>query len=287
MRSSLCLAFVSVAMNDCAMPNSGCERIVPILWSPTMLIPHATGPAEATLVNEIAVMRAISECGAVNVMPLIAAFLEPLPAMLADEFVDVASDQLLLLIVMPLAAGGDLFGRIADSRTVYNERVASRLFRELLLGLRALHGMGLVHRDLKPENLLLASQDDDSSVVVGDFGLACPPGTREPRFVGTAPYGAPECHGPEHIFSEASDVWSAGCILYALLSGIPPFYAHGAGTAQEQSQAMIRSIRNAAYRFWDAYWADVSEPAKDLCRRMLQRKPEDRITVDDALKHPW
>lgn len=232
-------------------------------------------------------MHAIRECGAVNVMPLVAAFLEPLPEVLEDSFPDIARGQLLLLIVMPLAAGGDLFGRIADARTLYNERVAAKLFREVLLGLHALHGMGLVHRDLKPENLLLSTPEDDASVVIGDFGLACPPGTREPRFVGTAPYGAPESHGHEHSYSEASDVWSAGCILYALLSGIPPFYAHGAGTAAEQTKAMVRSIQHAAYRFWDSYWGEISDSARDLVQKMLQKEPGDRISVEEALAHPW
>jgi len=233
-------------------------------------------------------MQMVADCGAPNLVPLVAAFREPAPPSVC-RVLGWAERQsrVLLMLVMPLASGGDLFSRIADTRTQYNERVAARLFRDVLLGLRALHRLDLVHRDLKPENLLLADTEDESRVIIGDFGLACPPHSTEPRFVGTAPYGAPESHGPGHEYSEASDVWAAGCVLYAMLSGIPPFYCHGVGSAQEQTQAMVRSIRGAAYRFWDAYWSDVSDEAQDLVAGLLRRRPEDRLTVDEALDHPW
>ncbi|KAA0150368.1 hypothetical protein FNF29_05380 [Cafeteria roenbergensis] len=273
-------------------------RVVSAVWRPTgervaVKIPISAdfarmGSAEVALVNEVAVMKLVSECGAPNLMPLVAAFLEPMPGSVADVVGGPAEPgRVVLLLVMPLAPGGDMFSRIADTRTHYNERVAASLFRDVLLGLKALHGLGLIHRDLKPENLLLASDAADCRVIIGDYGLACPPDVAEPCFVGTAPYGAPESHGSRHHFSQASDVWSAGCILYAMLSGIPPFYAHGHGSVAEQTAAMVRSIRSAAFKFWDEYWCHVSDCAKDLVSKLLRQRPEDRITIADALKHPW
>jgi serine/threonine protein kinase len=238
---------------------------------------------EMSVVNEVAVMKAVREAEAPHLMPLVAAFLEPLPFAVAKS-VEGRRRPLTLLICMPLARGGDLFSRIADSSTVYNEEVAARYFRDILLALRALHSMKLVHRDMKPENLLLASEGASSRVILGDFGLTCPVGSREERFVGTAPYGAPESHSRRHEYSFASDVWSAGCILYSMLSGIPAFYPHGEGDKQE---GMVRSILSGSYRFWDKYWKGVSDEAKDLVSRMLKRKPRDRISIEEALKHPW
>lgn len=266
--------------------NSPSPQRLPLSPVGSALIP--AGSAEVALVNEVAVMKLVSECGAPNLMPLVAAFLEPMPGSVADVVGGPAEPgRVVLLLVMPLAPGGDMFSRIADTRTHYNERVAASLFRDVLLGLKALHGLGLIHRDLKPENLLLASDAADCRVIIGDYGLACPPDVAEPCFVGTAPYGAPESHGSRHHFSQASDVWSAGCILYAMLSGIPPFYAHGHGSVAEQTAAMVRSIRSAAFKFWDEYWCHVSDCAKDLVSKLLRQRPEDRITIADALKHPW
>ena len=50
---------------------------------------------------------------------------------------------------------------------------------------------------------------------------------------------------------------------------------------------MVRSIRSAAFKFWDEYWCHVSDCAKDLVSKLLRQRPEDRITIADALKHPW
>ena len=55
----------------------------------------------------------------------------------------------------------------------------------------------------------------------------------------------------------------------------------------DQTAAMVRSIRSAAFKFWDDYWRHVSDSAKDLVTKLLRQRPEDRISIADALKHPW
>ncbi|XP_074094693.1 phosphoinositide-dependent kinase 1 isoform X1 [Cotesia typhae] len=121
---------------------------------------------------------------------------------------------------------------------------------EILRGLEYLHGLGIIHRDLKPENILL---DEKMHILITDFGSAkilkenpeqlntcskissrsCSsesdqerPRRRERRnsFVGTAQYVSPEILTDKPA-SRASDLWALGCIIYQMVSGLPPFYS--------------------------------------------------------------
>lgn len=75
-------------------------------------------------------------------------------------------------------------------------------------------------------------------------------------------------------------MWSFGVILYILLGGYPPFY-------DKNNQALFRKILKAQYEFHPAYWGEVSDEAKDLIRSLLNVDPAQRLTVNQALSHPW
>jgi len=141
------------------------------------------------------------------------------------------------------------------------------------------HRHGVMHRDLKPENFLFANKKESAALKAIDFGLSVffRPGERFTEIVGSPYYMAPEVlkrnYGPE------VDVWSAGVILYILLCGVPPFWAE---TEQGVAQAIIRSVVD----FRREPWPRVSEPAKDLVRRMLDPNPNTRFTAAQVLgKH--
>lgn len=74
-----------------------------------------------------------------------------------------------LFLVMELVTGGELFDRIVE-KGCYTESEASQLVRKIVSAIDYLHQLGICHRDLKPENLLLASNDNDVDVKIGDFG---------------------------------------------------------------------------------------------------------------------
>ena len=76
------------------------------------------------------------------------------------------------------------------------------------------------------------------------------------------------------------DCWSLGVIIYILLGGYPPFH-------DEDQKRLYKKIRKGVYEFHAEYWGNVSEDAKDLIRGFLTVNPLDRLTVDQALKHPW
>ncbi|XP_020975707.1 calcium-dependent protein kinase 4 isoform X2 [Arachis ipaensis] len=133
-------------------------------------------------------------------------------------------DPLYVHIVMELCSGGELFDRIIQ-RGHYTERKAAELTKIIVGVVETCHSLGVMHRDLKPENFLLVNKDDDFSLKAIDFGLSVffKPGQVFTDVVGSPYYVAPEVllkhYGPE------ADVWTAGVILYILLSGVPPFWA--------------------------------------------------------------
>lgn len=188
-------------------------------------------------------------------------------------------DSLYVHIVMELCAGGELFDRIIQ-RGHYSERKAAELTRIIVGVVEACHSLGVMHRDLKPENFLLVNKDDDFSLKAIDFGLSVffKPGQVFTDVVGSPYYVAPEVllkhYGPE------ADVWTAGVILYILLSGVPPFWA-------ETQQGIFDSVLKGHIDFESDPWPVISNSAKDLIRRMLCSRPADRLTAHEVLCHPW
>ncbi|NP_001311517.1 calcium-dependent protein kinase 5 [Capsicum annuum] len=185
-------------------------------------------------------------------------------------------DPLYVHIVMELCGGGELFDRIIQ-RGHYTERKAADLTKIIVGVVEACHFM---HRDLKPENFLLVNKDDDFSLKAIDFGLSVffKPGQIFTDVVGSPYYVAPEVllknYGPE------ADVWTAGVILYILLSGVPPFWA-------ETQQGIFDAVLKGHIDFDSDPWPLISESAKDLIRKMLCMRPSERLTAHEVLCHPW
>ncbi|XVF75805.1 hypothetical protein PTKIN_Ptkin13bG0216400 [Pterospermum kingtungense] len=190
---------------------------------------------------------------------------------------DTYEDDNAVHLVMELCEGGELFDRIV-TRGHYTERAAAVVTKTIVEVM--CHKHGVMHRDLKPENFLFANKKETAALKAIDFGLSVffKPGERFTEIVGSPYYMAPEVlkrnYGPE------IDVWSAGVILYILLSGVPPFWAE---TEQGVAQAIIRSVID----FKRDPWPKVSENAKDLVRKMLNPDPKQRLTAQEVLDHPW
>ncbi|KAL1818843.1 hypothetical protein ACET3Z_013712 [Daucus carota] len=188
-------------------------------------------------------------------------------------------DHLYVHIVMELCNGGELFDRIIQ-RGHYSERKAAELTKIIVGVVESCHSLGVMHRDLKPENFLLVNKDDDFSLKAIDFGLSVffKPGQIFSDVVGSPYYVAPEVllkhYGPE------ADVWTAGVILYILLSGVPPFWA-------ETQQGIFDAVLKGTIDFDSDPWPVISDSAKDLITKMLCSRPSDRLTAHEVLCHPW
>ncbi|EER94580.1 hypothetical protein BDA96_01G335800 [Sorghum bicolor] len=191
---------------------------------------------------------------------------------------DVYEDEEAVHIVMELCEGGELYDRIKKEN--YSEQKAADLIRIIVGIIENFHSLGVMHRDLKPENFLLQDKDNDLSIKVIDFGLSVffKPGEVFTETVGSPYYIAPEVlqkhYGPE------ADVWTAGVILYVLLSGVPPFWA-------DTHEGVLDKVWDGHFDFESDQWHRISDSAKDLIRKMLCPCPSERLKAHEVLKHPW
>ncbi|CAN6481155.1 unnamed protein product [Victoria cruziana] len=178
-------------------------------------------------------------------------------------------------LVMELCAGGELFHRI-DKHGAFSESDAAVLFKQLMEVVMYCHDKGVVHRDLKPENILLATTDKSAPIKLADFGLATyiRPGQCLNGIVGSPFYIAPEVLAGG--YNQAADVWSAGVILYILLSGVPPFWG-------KTKSKIFDAVRAADVWFLSDPWDRISASAKDLIMGMLCRDPRQRLTAAQVL----
>ncbi|CAH7687662.1 CAMK/CAMK1 protein kinase [Phakopsora pachyrhizi] len=188
-----------------------------------------------------------------------------------------------LYLVTDLCQGGELFDRIC-AKGQYYERDARQLVKVILQGVDYLHSHGIVHRDLKPENLLFRGPEEDSDLLIADFGLSRV--IDDTKFNAlTTTCGTPGYMAPE-IFKKAGhgkpvDIWAIGVITYFLLCGYTPF-------DRDNSIAEIQAICSADYKFEPLeYWKNVSELARDFIRKCLTVSTTERLTSQKALQHPW
>ena len=186
-----------------------------------------------------------------------------------------------LILIMEYVNGGELFDAIVEQGS-FSENDAATLIQQVLVGLKILHDHGVIHRDLKPENLLLSNEPDGSRVVkIADFGLAGLIESQEDmkKFCGTEGYAAPEIM-KNVPYNASVDVWSLGVIVFILLSGYKPFDA-------DSQFELYQQVTTADYEFFSPEFDCISDDAKDFIARCLQVDPKNRLTIEDALKHPW
>ena len=134
-------------------------------------------------------------------------------------------DRGALYIVMRYVPGRDLHALIKDDGPLPATRAAA-IVAQVAAALDVAHAAGLVHRDVKPANVLLAAGSGDHAYL-SDFGLMrtldpLEPLTDSGSWIGTVDFASPEQLAGERVDAR-SDVYSLGCVLYAALTGVPPF----------------------------------------------------------------
>ncbi|RMX49600.1 hypothetical protein pdam_00003014 [Pocillopora damicornis] len=143
---------------------------------------------------------------------------------------------------------------------------------EVVSALEHLHGLGIIHRDLKPENILM---DADMHIKITDFGTAKILSDGEVNekgrnsFVGTAEYVSPELLTDKRAV-KSSDLWALGCIIYQLLSGLPPFRAGN-------EYQIFKKIIALDYEFPSGF----PEVPKSLVQSLLILDPKLRLGCDE------
>jgi len=198
------------------------------------------------------------------------------------HFFEYKEEGDLKYMVTEFLEGGDLLQRLLDIGK-YTDRGTRHIFVQILSGLRYLHGNNIVHRDLKPENILLADQTDTANAKIADFGLAgriTDAQTAFKTFCGTPHYFAPELIQSQQNgtkYGKEVDLWSAGVILYILLSGTPPF----------EDENLYQQILQGSYMFDVEEWNSVPTCSKDLVSHLMDINPLTRYTVEQALMHEY
>lgn len=204
----------------------------------------------------------------------------------------------------------DLHQIIKSGQTLTNEHVQYFLY-QILRGMKYVHSASVIHRDLKPGNLLVNA---DCELKICDFGLSRGFETKPDEntshlteYVATRWYRAPEIMLAFRRYTTAIDVWSIGCILAELLLGKPLFKGKDyvdqlnkvldvLGTpdenvikkiGSEKAQAYVRSLPRKRRIPFKKILPAADLQALNLLAKMLAFDPGDRITVLEALEHPW
>ncbi|KAL5344518.1 negative regulator of the PHO system [Pseudogymnoascus australis] len=190
-------------------------------------------------------------------------------------------------------------------RGALNPATIKSFMHQLLKGIDFCHTNRVLHRDLKPQNLLINAK---GQLKLGDFGLARAFGIPVNTFsneVVTLWYRAPDVLLGSRTYNTSIDIWSAGCIMAEMYTGRPLFPGT---TNEDQLVRIFRIMGTPSERSWPgisqfseykpnlqvfntqdlrAILPQIDPSGIDLLQRMLQLRPELRVSAHDALQHPW
>jgi len=210
------------------------------------------------------------------------------------QFKEVFLTKEEVCIVMEYANGGSLFNMVRTHKRL-KESIARWFFQQLILAVDYTHKRGVANRDIKLENLLLHLEEGlpHPLLKMCDFGYS----KNDVRSaatsqVGTLSYMAPEVMRStnQQYNAKVADVWSCGVVMYVLLYGQYPFdnVAEGEPAPANEAQKirhMLSRMENQSYTLYPG--VAISEECIDMLRKLLHPNPEQRITLDDILEHPW
>ncbi|KDQ07769.1 hypothetical protein BOTBODRAFT_119569, partial [Botryobasidium botryosum FD-172 SS1] len=185
---------------------------------------------------------------------------------------DVWEEESDLYLLLEYVQGGELFdhlvtkGRLQPAEALF-------FFKQIISGIEYCHRFSICHRDLKPENLLI---DANRNIKIADFGMAAYGAGMLETSCGSPHYASPEIVAGKLYYGPASDIWSCGVVLFALLTGRLPF-------DNENLRVLLQRVRAGRYEIP----THVPESAKDLIRKMLVVNPKERISMTDIIAHPF
>lgn len=197
--------------------------------------------------------------------------------------------------------------QVLRSGQILTEEHIKFFIYQALRALHVIHSAGVIHRDITPANILVNSNCD---LKICDFGLAkeeSDHGEYMTDYVTMRWYRAPELVMEDKNYSVKIDVWGIGCILAELLGSRPLFQGKDrvnqldkiveiCGTPSEEDIASMGSPAAQKYlrkkslypsADWRRKYPEASNEALDLLQRMLVFNPANRISVLEAMRHPF
>ncbi|KAI8809751.1 kinase-like domain-containing protein, partial [Cladochytrium replicatum] len=190
------------------------------------------------------------------------------------QVIDSAPSQTIYL-VLEHASGGELFDFVVKARGGIGETRARTWMRQMIAAVGHCHERDVVHRDLKPENVLM---DTSGNIKIIDFGFSnvMKEGNLLETFCGSAAYAAPEMIAGKQYAGREVDVWSLGVILYVLVCGQLPW-------DDRNMSRMFVEIMSCKVKIPE----EISAECRDLIRKILQKNPQDRPTLQSLTSHPF
>lgn len=179
-----------------------------------------------------------------------------------------------LYFVLEFAEHGDLAEAVNDIGSL-NFDVVRLLSAQIFEAICACHRVGVIHRDLKPENVLL---DSRNHAKLSDFGSALIDGSgsqelQRSSIVGTPAFVAPELLNDGQI-CYSSDMWSFGCVIFNLLTGVAPF----------SGQNTVELMNNIMELKFDGKMETLPPVARDLILGLLKLDPKERMGYGEAME---
>lgn len=174
----------------------------------------------------------------------------------------------------------DLVEERNDEQEPLSEQEVNAIAQQLFATLNYMHKKKYVHRDLKTENIMMGNKER-LEIKVADFGFAVKlrEGEDEETLLGTPAYIAPEIL-KRVPYDEKVDIWSAGVILYELLSNESPFKGRN-------KNVLFQNIKTSDFNFDSRVWNKISAEAKDFVAMCLNKNPAQRYSAEKLLKHKW
>jgi aurora kinase len=183
-------------------------------------------------------------------------------------------DKERIYLILEYCAGGQLFDLLREKQC-FSEPKAADYVKQVAQALRYCHSHKVIHRDIKPENLLLGF---NNQLKIADFGWSVhAPSSKRETLCGTPDYIPPEMISGE-THDHSADLWALGVLAYELICGDAPFFAEKGGVNATYARIKKVDLRFPSY---------VSQDARNLICGLLRRRPEDRLSVDRVLNHPW
>ena len=184
-------------------------------------------------------------------------------------------------IVMELVDGSTLCD-VLECGGAMIEDEAVKIFLQCVEGLTYLHGSGVTHRDIKPSNIMLFCEDEESiNVKISDFGIARDHSmnrlTMQGEVFGSPLYMSPEqCVGDDDV-DPRSDIYSFGCVMFELLTGLPPFI----GSTRFETMSM--HVHSPPPSIEDCSKRKISAKLIKIVEKCLSKKPRDRYQTSKDL----
>ena len=206
------------------------------------------------------------------------------------KILEMFEDDDYILISMEYINGGNLFSFVKKRRKL-SEKTAKFLFRQIILGIKHIHSHKIVHRDIKLENILI---DLNNNIKICDFGIGRILTSNKQLLHDKC--GTPMYMAPEILISSKSkgyegfpvDVWSSGISLYIMLSGTLPFnLKNNESSSNEEESVNNLELQYSIINKEPKHIENISDEARDLLKGLLNKNPEERLTIDEILNHPW